>query len=99
MIFNFFINIPEMFTGSLSIHNTTSRHRIIPTGVEWVTSQYPPNCHQTAFDGAILIHSLIAVMRTGRIKPTGIGGQARRDELLIPSNQKQQNPSRDIPDR
>ena len=72
---------------------------VIPAGVEWITTQDPPGCHERSFEGTMLIYGLIAIMGAGWIEPAGIGRQPGRDQLLVrPDHCKNKN-TRNIPKR
>jgi hypothetical protein len=60
-----------------------SGYRIETTGIKWIAAQYSPDCHATPLEYTIFVNCLISIMRTGWIKPTGIGSNNRGNELLI----------------
>jgi hypothetical protein len=48
--------------------------RIIATRIEWIATNNPPGCHETAFDNSIFIYSLIAIVGAGGVEAAGILG-------------------------
>jgi len=53
------------------------------TGVEWVTAQNPPDCHDGASEYAVFINGLIPIMGAGWIEAAGICGHGTRESHLI----------------
>jgi hypothetical protein len=76
-----------------------SRHRVVSARIERITPNNAFHRQPCAFDGPMFINGLVTVMRTGRVEPTCIRGQCRRDHRLIHSNQGKQNQAWKIPHR
>jgi len=59
-----------------------SGNRVVSTGIEWIASQNPLDCHPATLESAMFIHCLVTIMRAGGVKTAALGKEGGDRHLV-----------------
>lgn len=63
---------------------------VVSARVEWIASDYTPDCQHAAFYYSMFENSLVAIMRTRRVETAGIWRKQPRKRELVNTDQSQE---------